>query len=175
MRRRRKLNWKVGCGAIGAVVLVVLAGFVGLSAFGGDHTVRSVAYDLDPPHSGKHSPVWQKCGFYTEPVENEHVVHSLEHGAVWITYRPDLPADQVTVLRELVRTRDYLVISPYPDLPAPIVITAWEQQTLLDATNLPHLQQLIQEYRDSEAEPEPDGSCDGPNLWFTGSTGNPDE
>ena len=35
-------------------------------------------------------------------IANENTVHSLEHRAVWITYRPGLPADQLDALTTLV-------------------------------------------------------------------------
>ncbi len=34
----------------------------------------------------------------------------MDHGAVWITYRPDVPADQVNILRDLAR-EDYVLVS----------------------------------------------------------------
>ena len=55
--------------------------------------------------------------------EVERLVHSLEHGAVWITYQPDLPAAQIDVLRQLARSDEYLIVSPYPGLPAPVVVS----------------------------------------------------
>ena len=57
------------------------------------HVEGAVDYPQDPPAGGPHAEVWQNCGFYDEPVVKERAVHSQEHGAVWITYRPDLPAD----------------------------------------------------------------------------------
>ena len=53
-----------------------------------------------PPVGGVHNPTWQNCmgDVYDAQIANEHAVHSLEHGAVWITYRPDLPKDQVDKL-----------------------------------------------------------------------------
>jgi hypothetical protein len=169
---RRKL--KVGYTILAAVVLVFVAGLVTLSAVGGNHTIRSVTYAQVPPHSGDHSPVWQRCGFYSEPVGNEHAVHSLEHGVVWITYQPDLPAAQIDVLRQLARSDEYLIVSPYPGLPAPVVVSAWERQLQLPAASDPRLGPTVAEYRNSPLAPEPDGGCEGPNLWFSGSTGNPE-
>ena len=67
----------------------------------GQHTEGNVDYAQTPPAGGPHDPVWQNCGFYTEPVRDENAVHSLEHGAVWITYLPSLPQDQVDRLRNL--------------------------------------------------------------------------
>jgi hypothetical protein len=58
------------------------------------HVGGNIDYDQDlgiPPAGGPHNPSWQNCGFYDELVRDENAVHSLEHGAVWITYQPDLP------------------------------------------------------------------------------------
>jgi hypothetical protein len=56
-----------------------------------------------PPVGGIHSGIWQNCGIYDEPVLAKNAVHSMEHGAVWITYRPDLPAGDVDRLRDTVQ------------------------------------------------------------------------
>ena len=169
---RRKLA--VGYAILAAIVLVLGAGCVALSAFGGNHTLRSVTYAQAPPHSGKHSPVWQHCGFYSEPVGNEHAVHSLEHGVVWITYAPDLPKGQVDALRQLAQAQEYTIVSPYPGLPAPVVVSAWEQQRQFDTADDPHVEETVAAYLNDPLAPEPNGGCDGPNLWFSGGTGHPD-
>ena len=89
-----------------------------------DHVKGSVDHRQSPPVGGDHASIWQNCGFYPEPVRDETAVHSIEHGAVWITYRPGLPAEQVDKLRELVNDKTYVLVSPYPDLPAPVVASA---------------------------------------------------
>ena len=54
-----------------------------------------------PPAGGAHNNTPQQCDVYTLPIRQESAIHSLEHGAVWITYQPDLPADQVEALKDL--------------------------------------------------------------------------
>src|SRR5215212_3432936 len=56
------------------------------------HVDGPVEYPQTPPVGGNHSPVWQNCHYYDTSVPNERAVHSLEHGAVWITYSPDTSA-----------------------------------------------------------------------------------
>ncbi len=92
------------------------------------HTEENVDYAQSPPVGGAHYPVWQNCGFYTEPIRDENTVHSLEHGAVWVAYSPDLPQDQVDQLRHLAQSQTYLLVSPYPGLDSPIVASAWGKQ-----------------------------------------------
>ena len=70
-----------------------------------DHVKGSVDYRQSPPVGGDHASIWQNCGLYSEPVRNETAVHSMEHGAVWITYRPGLPTEQMDKLRELATFR----------------------------------------------------------------------
>lgn len=119
-----------------------------------------VSYEQDPPTNGDHAPIWQNCGFYSSPVQNEYVVHSLDHGAVWVTYRPDLPVDQIETLRGLAG-EEYVLVSPYPNLYAPVVATAWRNQLALTGTDDPRLQQFIDQFRLSETAPRSGNGCTG--------------
>src|SRR5215203_3576118 len=102
------------------------------------HTYDPVTYEQSPPVGGDHNPVWQNAGFYEEPVPNEKAVHTMEHGAVWITYAPDLRQDQKDKLRQLVESQDCLLASPYPGL-----------------------QEFIRAYRKGPQTPEAGASCTG--------------
>lgn len=98
-----------------------IAGLVQKDGLSRDHTSDPVKYDTSPPMGGAHDPMWQNCDahVYDRQLRNENAVHSLEHGAVWISYRPDLPADQVKLLQDKVSATDYTLMSPYPGLDAP--------------------------------------------------------
>lgn len=114
-----------------------------------------------PPAGGDHDPVWQNCGVYTEPVLSAHAIHSMEHGAVWVTYRPDLPAEQVSALQGAVEGRTFTLVSPFADLAAPIVLTAWGVQLELDDANDPRLAVFLEKYVQGEQTPEPGAPCSG--------------
>lgn len=125
-----------------------------------DHTTDPVTYEQNPPVGGDHHPTWLNCGVYGEPVPNELAVHSLEHGAVWVTYRRDLPADQVAVLADAVPDT-YIVLSPVDDLPAPVVASAWGVQLQLTGVDDPRLEEFITQYRQGPQTPEPGAACTG--------------
>ncbi len=59
----------------------------------GHETDLEIPFGELPPAGGTHDPVWQNCGVYDEPLNTPNVVHSMEHGAIWISYQPDLPAE----------------------------------------------------------------------------------
>ena len=123
-----------------------------------DHVETPISYPETPPVGGAHSATWQNCGFYSAQVGNEHAVHSMEHGAVWITYRPDLPADQVDILRKQAQ-QTYVLVSPYPDLPSPVVASAWGHQLKLDSASDSRLGQFVKYYREGPQTPEPGAAC----------------
>lgn len=127
----------------------------------GQHVPGPVSYPQTPPVGGPHNPIWLNCGIYDQPVANEHAVHSMEHGAVWVTYRPDLAQDDVTKLRDLVNGQQYVLLSPYPNLPNPVVASAWGLQLKLDKADDPRLAQFIREYANGPQNPEPGAPCSG--------------
>ena len=160
-----------------ATVVLVIAGVVGFTVWQDvsnrptldavktytvtrDHTTEPVTYAQTPPVGGDHAPTWLNCGVYAAPVADELAVHALEHGAVWVTYRPDLPADQVEKLASSIPDT-YMVLSPYEGLPAPVVASAWGTQLVLTGVDDPRLAEFIKTYRQGPQTPEPGAACTG--------------
>jgi hypothetical protein len=128
---------------------------------GREHTEDPVTYDQSPPVGGDHSPIWTNCGIYTEPLPDTNTVHSLEHGAVWITYQPDLDQAEIDKLTELVGSRTYVVLSPYPGEDSPVTATAWGLQLKVDSADDPRLAAFLDKYIQGDQTPEPGAACTG--------------
>ena len=124
-----------------------------------DHVPGDVDYDQAPPAGGPHAVEWHACGVYDEPRRDENVVHSLEHGTVWFTYRPGLAEDELAELEEELPSEG--ILSPYPDQEAPVVVTVWGRQLALEGADDPRLALFLREYGDGHTSPEPFASCEG--------------
>lgn len=140
---------------------VELTGLETYSGLAQDHVAGPVAYPQTPPVGGAHSATWQNCGIYSAPVPNENAVHSLEHGAMWITYRPGLATSEVSTILDVVSGQRYALVSPYPDLPSPIVASAWGVQIKLTSASDPRLKAFVDKYKSGSLAPEPGGECTG--------------
>lgn len=130
------------------------------------HVQSAVEYEMTPPAGGPHNPTWLNCGIYEEEVPAEYAVHSLEHGAVWVTYDPEqVQGADLDALRSAM-PRSYIILSPFPGLEAPVVASAWGVQVALDGVDDPRLSDFIVKYRQSPDAPEPGALCsqalDGP-------------
>ena len=125
------------------------------------HVEGNIYDDHEVPAGGEHSPVWANCGFYSEPINAENAVHSLEHGAVWITYTADLPVGDLDLLRGLTRPAEKVLVSPVEDQQSPIKATAWGSQLDLDGAEDPRLEQFVAEFAGSLSAPESGGACRG--------------
>ncbi|MBI2617871.1 DUF3105 domain-containing protein [Candidatus Kaiserbacteria bacterium] len=123
------------------------------------HVQGGIVYDEIPPVGGAHSPVWAACNgnIYNEPIPNGQAVHSLEHGAVWITYKPDIGADSIASLEDKVR--GYTFMSPLPEQEFPITLTAWGVQLSLDSSDDPRIDQFLKKFRQGPQTPEPGATC----------------
>ncbi len=124
------------------------------------HVEGVVDYPQTPPAGGPHNPAWLNCGVYTEPVPAENAVHSLEHGALWVTYDPSISDAALESLRSVLPST-YVILSPFDDLPAPIVLSGWNSQLQVDDADDPRIAAFIEEYWQSQNVPEPGALCTG--------------
>jgi hypothetical protein len=177
-RARGARNRKIGTAIAAVAVVAIVAG--GIALGGGDpedvaagpltgvedfeitarnHVEGAVDYEQDPPAGGDHNPVWLNCAAYDEPVVSENAVHSLEHGAVWITYQPDLPRDQIDALQSLADS--FVLVSPYPGLDVPAVASSWGHQLRVTEIGDGRLEQFIRTYAQGPDTPELGAPCTG--------------
>jgi hypothetical protein len=172
--QRKRLVW----GGIGIAAFAVIAVVVylvatapppvqieGLQIFpnipGGQHASGPIGYAQTPPVGGPHDPDWQNCGIYDRAVRAEYAVHSMEHGAVWLTYAPDLPAEEVQILQSIARANRYVLLSPFEGLPTPVVASAWQAQLQLPDASDARLAEFVRRFQTGPYTPEPGAPCTG--------------
>lgn len=127
-----------------------------------EHVRYDVDYPTAPPAGGPHLGIWLNCGFYTVPVLDELAVHSLEHGAVWVTYRSDVGAATLGELQVLAVQSSHILVSPYEGQASPLVLSAWARQLHLDSIEDPRFDQFLDVYLfDGPTAPEPGAACSG--------------
>jgi hypothetical protein len=141
-----------------------------------NHVKGKQKYKQSPPVGGDHNVQWQECmgNVYAKPIANEHAVHSLEHGAVWITYRPDLPKDQVKALEKKVVGKDYMMISPYEGLDKPISLQAWGLQLKVDKASDGRVDTFIDNFRHSASVEGLTATC-SQGVQATGTEPQPEQ
>jgi hypothetical protein len=134
---------------------------------GGEHNDGTITYDQSPPFGGQHANAWADCTgtVYPNPIRSENAVHALEHGAVWITYQPDLPEDQVSKLAGKVDGVAQMMLSPYPGLKSKVSLQSWGYQLFVDDANDPRIDDFIKDLRlNSVTTPEYGASCANPTF-----------
>ncbi|WP_433057086.1 DUF3105 domain-containing protein [Dactylosporangium sp. CS-033363] len=137
-----------------------------------EHVWGPQTYKMSPPVAGNHNPNWQRClgDVYTSQIASEHALHSMEHGAVWITYNPSLPADQVETLAKKVRGNDYMLMSPYPNLDKPISLQAWGFQLKVDNASDGRIDEFIKALRQNATLEAGTPCSSGDIITETGTT-----
>ncbi len=95
----------------------------------------------------------------------------LEHGAVWITYQPSLPATEIATLTKLVSGQDRMAMSPYPTLDSPISLQSWGYQLKVTSASDPRIQKFIDALRyNPKTTPEYGATCSQPTFITHPST-----
>jgi len=167
----KRLVWIGGTALVVGLVAVVLfnspairgvpEGTEQVAVAAPEHVDGDLHEDGEVPAGGPHDEIWQNCGFYDTEVRSENAVHSLEHGAVWITYEPGVAEDQLRQLRGFTRGPDKVLVSPIAGQDSPIIVTAWANQLELSDADDARLAQFVNEFEGSLDAPEPGGRCNG--------------
>jgi hypothetical protein len=115
-----------------------------------------------PPDKGNHNGVPQSCQVYTAKIANEHAVHSLEHGAVWVTYNPDkVSAKDIAVLKDDLEENPFRLLSPYPGLKSPISLQAWGEQVFVDKADDKRIKRFLELFTSGPQNLERGSTCQG--------------
>ncbi|MEU5153344.1 DUF3105 domain-containing protein [Glycomyces sp. NPDC021274] len=122
-------------------------------------------YELRPPAGGDHLSAWQACtgSVYPDPIVDGNGVHSMEHGAVWLTYDPALvDGDGIALLASKIEGRDYSLMSPYPEQGVAVSLQSWGNRYQTDDLDDPMIEDYLDTYILNERfNPEPNATCSG--------------
>ncbi len=140
LRTRRKKVFKKISYWIAGLVVVIGGGWLLISTTGPkgpdySHPVKILGrnhiregtafngYNSNPPTSGDHYQNPAPARFYDKELPDEQLVHNLEHGHIWIAYKPGLPAEIVDGLKNFAGGN--IVVTPRSKNDTDIALAAW--------------------------------------------------
>ncbi|MBT2468555.1 DUF3105 domain-containing protein [Streptomyces sp. ISL-66] len=128
---------------------------------GRKHVDTPVKYEMNPPVGGDHSPRWMNCNgdVYKNQLPEVNAVHSLEHGAVWVTYNEKADGADVEKLAGTVAKTPYTLMSPDKEQAGTIMLSAWGKQLTVDKADDPRVAQFFTKYVQGPQTPEPGAAC----------------
>lgn len=128
---------------------------------GRNHVTKAVDYPVSPPVGGDHNPAWMNCNgdVYTDEINDTNAVHSLEHGAVWVTYNADAGKADVDALAAKVKKTPYTLMSPVDGQKEPILLTAWGHQRTVTGADDPAVDAFLEKFVQGRQTPEPGAAC----------------
>jgi hypothetical protein len=126
-----------------------------------NHVTKAVKYASVPPVGGDHNPVWMNCNgdVYTKEINNTNAVHSLEHGAVWVTYNADAKKADIDALAAKVKKTPYTLMSPLDGQKDPITLSAWGHQRTVTGASDPDVDAFFEKFVQGKQTPEPGAAC----------------
>ncbi|OGE79996.1 MAG: hypothetical protein A2660_02780 [Candidatus Doudnabacteria bacterium RIFCSPHIGHO2_01_FULL_45_18] len=159
------------------IYLVVVAGFVGIgfwlfegsekppqdlpgTAFeiqGQEHIAEGStdhpAYNSNPPTSGWHWPAPAAWGIYKVRQPDERLIHNLEHGGIWIAYKPDqVDQDTINRLNDFASRYAKIIVEPREMNDTRISLAAWGHMQNLESFDESAILKFIQAYYDQGPE-----------------------
>lgn len=117
---------------------------------------KDIVYKTNPPTSGTHWTEAEIWGISEDEVPDGKAVHSIEHGGIWISYKPDkIDRETLTILEELQKeNRRSVVLSPRADNDSAIVVASWGRMMKLEEASFK--KSIVQKYIDTYINDSPE-------------------
>jgi hypothetical protein len=113
---------------------------------------QSVSYNTNPPTSGSHWANPADWRFNDKELPDEQLVHNIEHGGIWITYK-DLDEVSINKLKSIAKNNsNSVVITKREENDDPIVIASWGRMIRLSEVDEAMIQKYIDTYINQSPE-----------------------
>ncbi len=126
---------------------------------GGGHVAdgTQVQYNSNPPTSGSHYNNPQLAGSYDSAPPDGNLVHSLEHGAVILWYKADLPATDSAKLKLIFDNVSVSkkIMVPRSSLDVPVALTSWGRILKLQTIDENQIKSFLETNEDRGPEKAP--------------------
>jgi len=106
------------------------------------------AYNSNPPTSGWHYVDPAPWGVYDQQIPDEVLVHNLEHGGIWLSYKDPTNQDIINQLKDIAgRFPTHMIVEPRPQNDSPVAVAAWGHLLKMDTVNADTIYSFIRRYR----------------------------
>ena len=130
------------------------------SALGQQHVLPSsplIMYNSNPPTSGPHYSTPAQSGIYDTEFPDRELIHNIEHGHIWISYRPDLPKDEIEQLAVIAKSYGTkIIMAPRAKNDSPIAIVAWQHLLKLSTVDEAQIRAFMNALQGHGPEDVPD-------------------
>ncbi|QQG45141.1 MAG: DUF3105 domain-containing protein [Candidatus Sungiibacteriota bacterium] len=147
-KNKRRLLWTI---LVLAVLIVLVGGGILLSrsrsknlpgVFVSDEGREHVSpghphtYNSNPPTSGPHFAQPAEWGIYKEELPDENLIHNLEHGGVWISYKPGISEEIRKKLEGFFEKYGRkIIVEPRSKNDLDIALVAWNRLDKFNASD----------------------------------------
>lgn len=110
-------------------------------------------YNSNPPTSGPHYLQPADWGVYQDPLPDEQLVHNLEHGGIWISYK-DIDEDTKSKLEAIGKANPgSVIVTPRPKNDSKISVASWTRLMKLDSYDETKILDFIKANKNKSPEP----------------------
>lgn len=131
-----------------------------------------ITYNSNPPTSGNHWPEPAELGVYTVELPDEQLVHNLEHGVIWISYR-NLDIEDIEKLRAVAfKYPEAVILTPRASNQKPIALASWGRLQEMENVESSAIENFVLSNANNSPEPVArlPNTVDAPDVPEVGDT-----